>query len=141
MASPFALCDACDDPHAAKHMCITCAVGERLLCDKFAEMHKVGKKTKAHVLLTCKDASCQMCDDPHAATHWCAQCEVDEQFLCRAHADTHKLGKKTKAHTLFVLPDHYQHAVFPAAQATIAAAADAAAADAGSDSEYEEYVF
>ena len=138
MASPLALCDACDDPHAAKHMCTTCVVGERLLCDKFAEMHKAGKKTKAHALLTFKDASCQMCDDPHAATHWCAECGADEQFLCRERADAHKLGKKTKAHTLFVLPDHYQH---PAAQATIVAAADAAAVDAGSDSEYEEYVF
>jgi hypothetical protein len=103
MASP--LCDACDDEHAATHICTACAAGERLLCDKVAETHKSGKKTKDHPLLVFKDAMCQICDDPHAATHFCVDCNKDEWFICQVRADTHKSGKKTKTHTLFILPE------------------------------------
>ncbi len=76
------------------------------MCDKVAEMHRSGKKTKDHTLLVFNDAAvCQMCDDPHAATHLCVDCNSDERFICQARADTHKSGKKTKTHTLFILPE------------------------------------
>jgi hypothetical protein len=151
MASPPALCEACDVDHAATHLCPACAPGERLMCEKLALVHMSGKKTKDHPLLSFKDMSCQMCADKHAATHWCVDCDVDEQFICLVRAETHKSGKKTNVHRLFaILSERYQDVktksipAAPAASAAdvVAVAGDtvAAPAAADADSDYEEYL-
>ena len=72
-----------------RRTCPACAAGERLMCEKVADVHKSAKKTK-DPLLSFNDISCQMCDDKHAATHWCVYCDPDEQFICLERAEIHK---------------------------------------------------